>query len=126
MKVEIPHDQSKSKSIIITELERMLQRIDSCPLTRKQKLLLYTFGVCPHLFWLITIEEIPISWVEENADALATDFLKNWSGLARSANLAPLYLSQKLGGLNLPLISSLHKKLQVFRQGEGRGGEGSE
>ena len=124
MRVEIPHDQSKSKTIIITELERMLQRIDSCPLTRKQKLLLYRFGVCPRLSWLLTIEELPISWVEKNADALATDFLQQWSRLATrsanvaSANVAPLYLSQKLGGLILPLISSLYKKLQVSRQGQ--------
>ena len=118
MRVEIPHDQSKSKAIIITELEHMLQRIYSCPLTRKQRLLLYRIGVCPRLSWLLIIEELPISWVEKNADTLATDFLKKWSGLARSANVAPLYLSHKLGGLNLLLISSLHKKLQVSRQGQ--------
>ena len=120
MRVEIPHDQSKSKAIIITELEGMFQRIDLCPLTMKQKLLLYRLGVCPHLSWRLTIEELPISWVEKNANALATNFLKKWSGLARSANVAPLYLFQKLGGFNLPLISSLHKtlKLQVSRQGQ--------
>ena len=118
MRVEIPYNQSKSKAIITTELKRMFQRIDLCPLTMKQKLHLYRFGVCPRLSWLLTIEELPISWVEKNADALATNFLKKWSGLARSANVAPLYLSQKLGGFNLPLISSLHKKLQVSRQGQ--------
>ena len=118
MRVEIPYDQSKSKDIIITELERMFQRIDLCPLTMKQKLHLYRFGVCPRLSWLLTTEELPISWVEKNADALATHFLKKWSELARSANVAPLYLSQKLGGFNLPLISSLHKKLQVSKQGQ--------
>ena len=118
MRVEIPHNQSKSKSIITTELKRMFQRIDLCPLTMNQKLHLYRFGVCPRLSWLLTIEELPISWVEKNADAIATHFLKKWSRLARSANVAPLYLSQKLGGFNLPLISSLHKKLQVSRQGQ--------
>ena len=63
---------------------------------------------------------LSISWVEKNADTLATNFLKKWSGLARLANVAPLYLSQKLhvGGFNLSVISSLHKKLQVSRQGQ--------
>ena len=30
--------------------------------TRKQKLLLYKAGVCPHLSWLLTTEELPFSW----------------------------------------------------------------
>ena len=42
--------------------------------------------------------------------------LLKWSGLARSANTTLLFLSGKRGGLNLPLPSTMHKKLQVSRQ----------
>ena len=39
-----------------------------------------------------------------------------WSGSTSEHH--PLYLPQKLGGLNLPLMSSLHKRLQVSRQAQ--------
>jgi hypothetical protein len=64
------------------------------------------------------IEELPISWVEKKLDAIATLYVKKWAGLARSANFAILYLPQKMGGLNLPLISVLYKRLQVARQSQ--------
>ena len=118
MRVEVPHDQSKSKEMLVAELERMLKNIDTCPLTRKQKLLLYKAGVCPRLSWLLTIEEMPISWVEKNLNALATRYIKKWAGLVRPANTAVLYLPHKMGGLNLPLLSTLHKRLQVSRQSQ--------
>ena len=47
---------------------------------------------------------------------MATLYVKKWVGLTRSANPSILYLPQKLGGLNLPLISVLFKRLQVGRQ----------
>ena len=62
------------------------------------------------------MEELSISWVEKHLDSLASRFLKRWSGLARSAHSALLFLSGNKGGLNLPLPSTIHKKLQVSRQ----------
>ena len=118
MRVEIPHDQAKTKEDILAKLLVMLNKIDACPLTRKQKLLLYRTGVCPRLSWQLTIEELPISWVEKHVNSLATKYLKKWSGLAQPANTSILYLSHKRGGLNLLLISTLHKKYQVSRQSQ--------
>ena len=43
-------------------------------------------------------------------------YLKSWSGLARSANPALLFLSGKNCGLNLPLPTTMHKRLQSSRQ----------
>ena len=96
----------------------MLQKVDSCPLTRKQKLLVYRVGVCPRLTWFLIIEEFPISWVEKHLDPLASQFLNKWSGLARPANTTLLHLPGKDGGLNLPLLSSLHKQHQVSHQSQ--------
>ena len=87
----------------------MLDSVNSCPLTRGQKLKVYRAGICPRLSWLLTIEALPISWVEKKLDALVTLYLKKWAGLARPANSAILYLPHKMGGLNLPLISVLYK-----------------
>ena len=36
--------------------------------------------------------------------------------MAKSANTAMLYLPQKMGGLNLPALTSVYKRLQVSRQ----------
>ena len=102
----------------MTNLQRMLDLVNCCPLTRRQKLKLYRAGVCPRLFWLLTIEELPISWVEKHLDSIATKYIKQCAGLAKSANTALLYLPQRRGGLNLPLISGLHKHLQVSRQSQ--------
>ena len=94
----------------------MLQAIDESLLTRKQKLLLYSGGVCPRLSWPLLIQEFPTSWMERQVDSLVTGYLKRWSGLGKSANTALLYLPRSLGGLNLPSPSTLHKRLQVSRQ----------
>ena len=51
-------------------------------------------------------------------DPLASQFLKKCSGLARPANTTLLHLPGKDGGLNLPLLPSLHKRLQVSRQSQ--------
>ena len=113
---EIPQNSNRTKENIISQLQRMLSSVDSCPLTRGQKLKLYIYraGVYPRLAWLLTIEELPISWVEKKLDAIATLYVKEWAGLARSANsVILLYLPQKMGGLNFPLISVLYKHLQV-------------
>ena len=109
-------DKSLSRKTLVMRLNNMLRKVDACPLTCKQKLLVYKVGVCPHLIWLLTIEEFPISWVEKNLDPLASRSLKKWSGLARSANTALLHLPGRDGGLNLPLMSSMHKQIQVSRQ----------
>ena len=54
--------------------------------------------------------------MEKQVDPLVTGYLKKWLGLARSANTALLYLPRSSGGLNLPSLTTLHKRLQVSRQ----------
>ena len=94
----------------------MLQAVDKCPVTRRQKLKLYKLGICPRLNWPLTIHEFPLTWIEREMEAMATHFLKKWAGLAKSANPNLLYLPQRDGGLNLSSLSSLYKRLQVSRQ----------
>ena len=79
-------------------------------------MMMYSGGVCPCLTWLLLIQEFPITWLERQVDSLVTRYLKRWSGLGRSANTAILYPPRAMGGLNLPCLSTLHKKLQVSRQ----------
>ena len=112
--IEVPSDQSKHKFTLKSKLHAMLSKADACPLTqRASKSSWYTELVYAHDY--LGSQEFPISWVEKSLDALASRYLKKWSGLARPANNAILYLPQTNGGLDLPLISSLHKKLPSFQ-----------
>ena len=93
----------------------MLTAVDTAPLTRRQKLLMYTAAICPRLAWPFMIQELPTSWVEKELDSRAARCLKRWSGLSKSANLAILHLPHSQGGLNLPKLSTVYRKLQVSR-----------
>ena len=115
---QVPHDPNRARESITSHLLRMLESVNSCPLTRGQKLKLYRAGICPRLSWLLMIEDLPISWVEKKLDSLATLYLKKWAGLARPANPAVLYLPHKMGGLNLPLVSVQYKRIQVVKQSQ--------
>ena len=94
----------------------MLTAVDDSLLSRRQKLLLYSAGICPRLTWPLLTHEFPISWLEKQLDPLATRYLKKWAGLCKSGNTALFYLPNAMGGLILPHLSTLHKKLQVSRQ----------
>ena len=69
--------------------------------------------MCPRISWDLTINTFPLSWVESSLDPLAIKYLKQWLGLAKPADPSRLYLPQNLGGLGLPSIAGLYKKLQV-------------
>ena len=98
-----------------TKLRSMLQRIDDAPVTRKQKILLYQSGLCPHILWDLTISHLSSTWVSTTLEAESNRFLKRWVSLARSANPALLYLPKAKGGLGLPSCVTLWKKQQVSR-----------
>ena len=57
--------------------------------------------------------DLPVSWVLTVLEGLATKYLKRWSGLAHSADIARLYLPKQDGGLGLPSVSLLHKKMKL-------------
>ena len=91
----------------------LMQRVNDTAVTRKQKLLLYKAGVCLRLSWDLAIMDLSTSWISSALEAVVTRFLKKWSGMARPANTARLYLPKEEGGLALPSISLLYKKLKV-------------
>lgn len=49
MTIDVPSDQSKLRASVLSSLEDMLIRIDACPLSHKQKLLIYRAGVSSNL-----------------------------------------------------------------------------
>ena len=116
MDIQIPSNQQRAREIVSARLNVMLQKTDSCPITAQQKLRIYRAAICPRLSWLLMVQEFPLTWVKMSLEAVATTFLKKWSGLARSANTAILYMRSSSGGLNLPSLTTLYKKLQASRQ----------
>ena len=71
--IQIPQNPSAARPDLKQALRRMLQAVDRCPITRRQKLKLYKLGICPRLNWPLTIHEFPISWIERELEAMATN-----------------------------------------------------
>ena len=90
MNAQVPSTDNTSRKAVLARLQAMLEAVDVTPLTRPHKLLLYKAGVCPRLTWPLLIQEYPISWVQQQVDAVATHYMKRWAGLAKSANTAIL------------------------------------
>jgi len=69
--------------------------------------------VCTKLSWDLVVMDLLPSWTHSSLEAMATVLMKKWSGLAHSANTACLYFPQVDGGLALPYLSLLNKRLKV-------------
>lgn len=61
--------------------------------------------------WLLSLLDLPLSWVERELDSTMTRYLKSWSGLAKKGNPGLLYMSKDQFGLELPQISSRFQSL---------------
>ena len=113
--IHVRSTTASSKDTILSKLNSVMKAVDRTPTTRWQKLLLFSGAVCPRLTWPLLIQEFSTTWVEKQLDSITTRYLKRWAGLSKPENTAILYLPRSLGGLNLPLFSTLHQKLQVSR-----------
>ena len=91
LKVQVPSHNTSSRPTIISRPDTMLTAVDATPLTRRQKMLMFSAGICPRLSWPLMTQELPTSWVENSR---ATRHLKRWSGLSKLANISILHLSR--------------------------------
>ena len=78
MEVQVPKNNGAAREAVLFKLQRMLMSTDEA---RKQKLVLYSGGVCPRMTWHLLIVEFPTSWMEQQVDAMVTRYLKRWSGI---------------------------------------------
>ena len=114
-RIQIPMDNTEVKASLHSKLSDLLQRVDNAPVTGKQKLLLFRSGVCPRIMWDLSISHLSSTWVTTTLEAESTRYLKKWVGLARSANPALLFLPKTKGGMGLPSLVTLWKKVQISR-----------
>ena len=111
--ISIPVNRKQLKENLQEKVKLLMERVDDTAVSRKQKLLLYKAAVCPRLCWDLAIADLPISWISTVLEAMVTRFLKKWSGLARPADPAHLYLPKIEGGLALPPLSLLYRKMRM-------------
>ena len=54
LSIQVPNDPKAARQSLKNTMIHMLQAVDQCPVTRKQKLKLYKLGICPQLIWPLT------------------------------------------------------------------------
>ena len=102
--IQFPKDCNRAKSQLKSLLQFMFKVVDETPLTRKQKVKIYSLGICPRLNWLLTIHEFPLSWVKRQLEVTANRYLKRWTGLMKLTSCNIFYIPRSEGGLQLPSI----------------------
>ena len=115
--VAIHSTSDQSREHLVAKLTSMLEKVDATPITRQQKLKLFKVSICPRLTWDLSISDLPVSWLQSHLQPIATRFLKRWSGLARSADPNRLFLPKSNGGLELPHLVTMYKKLHASKAG---------
>ena len=71
--------------------------------------------LCPRLSWDLSVSDFSTHWLKSTLQPLATRYLKKWSGLARTADPNKLFLPKINGGLDLPELTTLYKKLHAAK-----------
>ena len=94
-----------------------MQRLDSTSITHQQKLNLFKVCICPRLTWDLSISDLPLSWLQNTLQPITTRYLKRWSGLSRSADPNRLFLPKSNGGLELPHLVTVYKKIHAAKAG---------
>ena len=77
--IQIPPDHNRMRDHLMSKLNSLLNKVNSVPVSRQQKLFLYRAAICPRLLWDLGISDLPMSWVTKCLEATATYFLKTSS-----------------------------------------------
>ena len=113
--VSVHSTNADSREHLLAKLSSLLQKVDVVPITRQQKLKMFKVGICPRLAWDLSASTFPITWLQTKLQPIATKYLKRWSGLARSADPNRLFLPKTNGGLDLPHLTTMYKRLQTAK-----------
>ena len=108
-------DSEEIKSSLVSKLDTYLTQAHKVALTQQQKRRIYKEALIPHLNWLLTIADLPLTWVQRTIESQAGKYLKIWSGLPRCADPSQLRIPSKItiGGLKMPSLPTVFKKLQA-------------
>ena len=95
-------------------LKSNLERTEKCNLTGPMKLWLYNNFIVSYITWFFTIYDLPLSFAKK-LQAMATVFLKKWTGLTKTITNSVLYRQKDHFGLGLTDLVTHFKKMQVCR-----------
>ena len=116
--VAIHSTSDESREHLVTKLSSMMQRIDDTFVTCQQKLKLFKVSICPRLTWHLSILDLPVSWLRNTLQPIATRYLKRWSGLSRSADPNRLFLPKSITvDLNCLTCSQSTRRSRLLRLG---------
>ena len=73
------------------------------------------YAILFRLSWLLSLTDLPLSWVERSLEPLVIKLLKNWCGLSWSADLSGNFSSRTNGDLGNPPVTTCYKKAQLSR-----------
>ena len=113
--IAIHSSSIQAKEALLRKLQSLLEKVNNTLVSRQQKLLLFRVGLCPRLSWDLSVSDFSTNWLKSTLQPLATRYLKKWSGLARTADPNKLFLPKANGGLDLPELTTLYKKLHAAK-----------
>ena len=113
--VSVHSTSAQAREGLLRKLKSLLEKVDATLITRQQKLRLFKAGICPRLSWDLSVSVFPLTWLQTKLQPLATRYLKRWCGLARSADTSRLFLPKANGGLDLPELTTMYKKLHAAK-----------
>ena len=111
----VKRSESRCRAEVEAQLSQWLDTINDLDLPATSKLWLYQHFVVSKLAWPFTSLDFSLTFVQQ-LEAVATRFLKQWSGLPRPANTAILHLgSSNRAGLHIKQLSTFWKQMQAVR-----------
>ena len=90
-----------------------MDRINSLPLHPKNKVWLYSQYLMSKLSLHLTIADIDQTWIINNLDTLAHNYLRRWLEIPASGTLSIVMLTKSQSGLNIADIGTKFKQCQV-------------
>ena len=91
----------KHKAELTTLVNELLIDIDSKPLHPKNKLILYNRYVLSKLSWHFTVATLPKTWIIENIDSVANQFIRRWLEIPVSGTLSTVFQTRDKFGQNI-------------------------
>ena len=101
------------KNILLSKTNELLNTIDNLPLHPKNKLLLYQRYVLSKISWHLTVADLPITWVKQNLDNIASKFIRSWLEIPTAGTFNIIQQSKNKSGLGIILISDRLTQCQV-------------
>ena len=101
------------KEILISKTNELLDTIDKLPLHPKNKIMLYQRYVLSKISWHLTIADLPITWVKQNLDNIASKFISTSLEILVAGTLNIIRQSKNEFGLGIILISDRFTQCQV-------------